>query len=662
MKNLFYLSLTILLLVSCKEEAKLTFETVSTQKKVLLFPEKADTVPYATLDFKFVFPKTFDGNKEHLKTLQQIFIEQFFDKDYIKYSPQEAVDAYIEKFSKEYRNENAGLYDGTPSYTFQHELTLSDSIVFFNKNILSFSQEYYEYRGGAHGMYGNFLKSIDLQTLKALTFQDIFKTDKKSQITTLIRAKLLENIKEKNGDKSYFFDFDKIEPNDNLFITDKGVKFVYNVYEVASYAAGIFDITLPYGEIENLLQDNFKQRYNISGTEQKVAKKETAANELDPSVVEKYIDYAEGKSLDAVPDCPYFTDNFKKAYKVFMQPYEKEGNGINLDFDPLLCCCGTDGLQVKTIKGNYVLYEGKKNKNLYLNARLVVKDDKTLIDGLGMINMPMIKGTLKKALWREVEDCNSNFKFEDALDMRETIDDTKNGYLSIWGDYPTCGCACSSTVGAYKDQYGFYTFLKKSTGSCEYKHHIASNRLLSEVLPEGLGIKTFIPNADKLPASDIAMFTLDAEIPRKGTDTKVSIKTLPLGMSYPSKEPFVYYSLKNSGNLFGVLITLAKDEKYRELLGKLEHKKITDLSNDEQAVIKELQNQYAAETPLEKIQDNINEVKLIYDYYAQIEYNSLLLGWDRQRARFYIKKKYKAKQKMSFVEFLQKNRYWVPGC
>ncbi len=405
-------------------------------------------------------------------------------------------------------------------------------------------------------------------------------------------------------------------------------------------------------------QTNSAENEDTQKSQVEVTEEEAVAN-LDTFVVEKYIDYAEGKSLDvSVFDCPYFTDDFKKAYKEFMILYE-DANGI--DFDPLLCCCGTDGLKVRTTKGNYVLYEGKKDKNLYLNARLVVKGGKTLIDGLGMINMPLIKGTLKDALWREVEDCNSNFKFEDALDMRETIDDTKNGYLSIWGDYPTCGCACSSTVGAYKDQYGFYTFFKKSTGSCEYKHHIASNRLLSDVLPEGLGIKTFIPNADKLPASDIAMFTLDVEIPRKGTDTKVSIKTLPLGLSFSSENPFVYYSIAGNSDMFEVLKGLADDEKYNELLGKLENTKIADLSDEEQATIMGLRSMYADKT-MDEIQNNIDEVKLIYDYYAQTKYDSLLLGWDREKARFYIKEKYEAKEKMSFIEFIQKSRYWVPSC
>ncbi len=526
MKKIVALLLMSLLIVSCSKSEKLTFDTLAVKQKVLLFPDKKDTIPYADIAFKFVYPKTFDGNKEHLKKLQQIFVINFLNKEYKNDSPQEAINAYIKKYTERYRKENTDAYDESLGYMFAHTLTIKDSIVFFNKSVLSFSQYFDEYTGGAHGIYGEYLKSIDLKTLKEIKLTDIFKQEKQQELTNRIRAKLLDIVVEYGGDKSYFFKFDKIEPTDNFFITDKGIKFIYNVYEIAPYAAGMFKVEIPYDEIEDLLQDDFKQRYMAY-------KKAETTIPLDTSVVQKYIDYAQGKELQAIYDYSYFTANFKKAYKEFMQPYEKEDNGLNLDFDPLLCCCGTDGVKVKAIKGDYVLYEGKTDPKKYLNARLVKENGKTLIDGLGMINMPMLKGALKEELWREVGGCNMNFEDTDALDMRNVIDDTRNGYLRVWGEYPACGCACSSTVGAYKDHYGFYTFFKEYTESCSYMTDVRSNRLLSEVLPEGFGMQTFISSTDKLPQTDIALFTVNIAIPRKGTDTNVALELLPLGIFYP---------------------------------------------------------------------------------------------------------------------------------
>ncbi len=273
MRNIFYLCLTVLLFVSCNGQ-KLTFETISTKKKVLLFPDKKDTIPYATLDFKFVYPKTFDGNKEHLKALQQIFIEQFFDKDYVDYSPKETVKIYIDNYSKSYRKENAEFYDETRAYTCNHMLTIKDSIVFQNKSVLSVLQFFNSYTGGAHGVYSTSLKSINLKTLKELTLKEIIKQDKQHKFTNVLRNKLLKAMEERNGDKSYFSDFDKIQPNDNFFITDKGIKFIYNIYEIAPYIFGDFEVEILYEEISDLLKDDFKQRYNISSTEPKVAYRE----------------------------------------------------------------------------------------------------------------------------------------------------------------------------------------------------------------------------------------------------------------------------------------------------------------------------------------------------------------------------------------------------
>ncbi len=260
MKNILYLCLTALLFTNCTEH-ELTFETNSTKKKVLLFPDKKDTIPYATLDFKFVYPKTFDGNKEHLKSLQQIFVKQFFNEDYIKYSPQEAVKIYLENYSKSYRKENADFYDPTRAFTCNHKLMLKDSVEFQNKSLLSFSQYSTSYTGGTHHAYATFLKSIDLKTLKELTLKEVLKPGKQEEFTLLLRNKLLETVTKMGGNKSSFSDFDNIQPNDNFFITDKSIKFIYNTYEIAPFIFGSFEVEISYEEIPELLKNNFKQHY-----------------------------------------------------------------------------------------------------------------------------------------------------------------------------------------------------------------------------------------------------------------------------------------------------------------------------------------------------------------------------------------------------------------
>lgn len=56
---------------------------------------------------------------------------------------------------------------------------------------------------------------------------------------------------------------DKVMPNGNICITPTGINFVYNPYEIASYADGIITLFLPYSQMKDLLKPEFKQRMGL---------------------------------------------------------------------------------------------------------------------------------------------------------------------------------------------------------------------------------------------------------------------------------------------------------------------------------------------------------------------------------------------------------------
>ena len=65
--------------------------------------------------------------------------------------------------------------------------------------------------------------------------------------------------------------------------------------------------------------------------------------------------------------------------------------------------------------------------------------------------------SLKKQMWQYIEQCHSAIEAGEDTDMKpEIIDDCSNGYLKVSGVWPTCGCGCSSIVGAYKKTDGSY--------------------------------------------------------------------------------------------------------------------------------------------------------------------------------------------------------------
>jgi len=58
----------------------------------------------------------------------------------------------------------------------------------------------------------------------------------------------------KYSEAGFYFDNDVFTLTDNFAITKKGLKFVYNPYEVAPYALGQQEIMIPYALIKELIR------------------------------------------------------------------------------------------------------------------------------------------------------------------------------------------------------------------------------------------------------------------------------------------------------------------------------------------------------------------------------------------------------------------------
>ncbi|MBN2572032.1 MAG: hypothetical protein JXA68_07890 [Ignavibacteriales bacterium] len=280
--------------------------------------------------------------------------------------------------------------------------------------------------------------------------------------------------------------------------------------------------------------------------------------------------------------------------------------------------------------------------------------------------------SLSEQMWNRVVLCHSTLKenFEEADEygiLYDVIDDSKNGYLMVGGAFPPCGCECYHYVGAYKGDDGRYTFIEKEKWSCSWTHKISSDKNLSEIFPVDFNIKSFIPSLDNYENIDFALFYLDVEIPRKGTDTEVMIKVIPFGMFYESDNilTFEFKEENNTSNCRSIyqiydLVNKIQDEYTLELILKNEFEKISEA---EMEVIKgTIGSGYGGFESLDELRMYLIKIKNVYDLYSRIEYEKIIFGWDRKLARFYIKRKGQHSKNMTFKEFLLENQYWSPVC
>lgn len=271
MKRIFYLLLISLTVASCSGVKKkgvnvVTFDSIVMQEKIMLHPNLPDTIPYATLDINFVYPAKF-GSKEQLQKLQSIFYEKVLGEFCTNASsPDSAIASYMNGYVDMYREISSDFDEmlieygkhNLPYHRFSYYRSISNNIIYKDESLLSFSAHYTDYQGGAHGIYIQENITVNLNTIEKIQETDIFIPNYKEPLAQVIRKKLLENLREiYDGDdeylKQYFFEFNNIYPNNNFLIDDKGLNYVYNVYEIAPYASGMFEVFIPYSEITHLL-------------------------------------------------------------------------------------------------------------------------------------------------------------------------------------------------------------------------------------------------------------------------------------------------------------------------------------------------------------------------------------------------------------------------
>jgi hypothetical protein len=118
--------------------------------------------------------------------------------------------------------------------------------------VITISIDSYTFTGGAHGNSVITLLNFDPETGNSYAQDDIFK--KSNEFTELVKRhfKKESEAKKTNNQDVYFYGEDFRLP-ENIGFNEEGVIFLYNTYEMSSYAGGITEFTIPYAEIYKFL-------------------------------------------------------------------------------------------------------------------------------------------------------------------------------------------------------------------------------------------------------------------------------------------------------------------------------------------------------------------------------------------------------------------------
>lgn len=169
-----------------------------------------------------------------------------------------------EEYFSDYRKEIAEMQKTGPDRGFDAWMNYTNSSqqsIVFNGNgfvVIDFLAD--SYTGGAHGNYSSTMFCLDVNNKKQMVLSDVVKIDSNS-LQKLLEQNLRKqyNIKPQNQISTVLFD-NFLKPNKNFYFNSNGLAFMYNPYEVASYAQGQIVIFVPFSELSAYLNPAFAER------------------------------------------------------------------------------------------------------------------------------------------------------------------------------------------------------------------------------------------------------------------------------------------------------------------------------------------------------------------------------------------------------------------
>ena len=226
---------------------------------------------HVSLDYMYLKPSA--GNDSLSQQINQTLQRITFGTDYVNLQPEEAILKVQSEYANSYRKELVSYYESDmksgmkaeelPPW-YNHEYSITTELTLARDSIYNYAVTNYQFTGGAHPNTIATWVNINANTGRELKKTDVFKEDADPAIIQLLGQHLLADVNQRletdtitslQGlwDNGILLNVDLYVP-ENFLLTDEGVKFLYNRYDIAPYVMGDFQLNIPYAEIENLLK------------------------------------------------------------------------------------------------------------------------------------------------------------------------------------------------------------------------------------------------------------------------------------------------------------------------------------------------------------------------------------------------------------------------
>lgn len=168
--------------------------------------------------------------------------------------PAATLDEAATRFIGEYEKVRASQKE----YLYTWEAMVTGEVLLDQPRLVTVSIDSYFFTGGAHGMTLTQNMVFDAATGKQLGLADFFAPGFETALDRLIdiRFRQMRGLAPGDtltGEKGGLFE-NVIRHNENFAVTGSGIRFLYNQYDIAPYAAGQITIDLSFDELKGILK------------------------------------------------------------------------------------------------------------------------------------------------------------------------------------------------------------------------------------------------------------------------------------------------------------------------------------------------------------------------------------------------------------------------
>lgn len=242
------LALIAIVFSSCNEEKSIEISSQSFTEKELSICENSKC-PEVTINYVEVFGDQKVADEINQKLNNFIFKSLLMGEDTIPSAKtiNEAATAFVESYKKDKAQ--------FPDMAGEYFAEISVNEIYNTSQHICFELLNYLYTGGAHGYGSTSFLNIDPKTGNNLSREDLFKN--KSDLTNFAEAKFREQQKiaenESINATGYWFEDDKFYLPESVGFTKDSLIFIYNQYDIASYADGPIELKIAIKEAKPFL-------------------------------------------------------------------------------------------------------------------------------------------------------------------------------------------------------------------------------------------------------------------------------------------------------------------------------------------------------------------------------------------------------------------------